>query len=220
VDRNGQKRQSGMAARTLLAAFVFALALAFLVYALVDPSGAKDRGDSARGPESALPDGSPRPGAGEGGEVPGMPGPARGKDSGAPGPSARAPAVSPLRPGKIRPFTGPAPADSLRFPDGTWLPAVNGARGAGAFPGFSGGRPYAPVVEVIRDSTGLLWFKHADGSHSTVQLLEVERQGLPPSREPGWVVGNPTAALPLDLPGKQGLGPQTGKEKPKSGGKR
>lgn len=81
------------------------------------------------------------------------------------------------------------PAGAARFPDGTWLPPLNGVERAPPFPA----RTCAPVVGIYTDpATGMQWFVHADGARSTTQLVRIEEGGRV-REEPGWVFGRPIA---------------------------
>ena len=99
--------------------------------------------------------------------------------------------------------TGKAPHGAAIFPDGTWLPPLNGVEIAPPFPGFAPDFPYAPVVEIIEGDKGISWYIHADGSHSSTQLVETQ-QGGRTFTQAGWAVGNPTKTLPVDLPSRDG----------------
>lgn len=105
--------------------------------------------------------------------------------------------------------TGEPPKGSAIFPDGTWLPPLNGVTVAPPFPGFAPNYPYAPVIEIKRGDKGIFWYIHADGSHSTTQMALTEEGGRS-FEQPAWVVGNPTETLPVQLSGKA-LGPRVDK---------
>lgn len=110
--------------------------------------------------------------------------------------------------------TGPAPKGAAIFPDGTWLPPLNGVEIAPPFPGFAPDYPYAPVVEIVLGDKGISWYIHADGSHSTTQLVETT-QGGRTFTQAGWAVGNPTKTLPIDVAGS-GAPNSKGSAKPPS----
>jgi len=55
--------------------------------------------------------------------------------------------------------------ERLYFPDGSYLPALNGATNAP--PVEFRGRAYSPVIGRTKDSSGREWYKHEDGSQST-----------------------------------------------------
>lgn len=95
--------------------------------------------------------------------------------------------------------TGKPPHGAAVFPDGTWLPPLNGVKVAPKFPGFAPGFPYAPVVKIVKGDKNVSWYIHADGSHSSTQLVETT-QGGRTFKQAAWAVGNPTKTLPLDLP--------------------
>gem|GEM_PF-5716168 len=125
-------------------------------------------------------------GTGEGPAARNGDGPPRRKDSGTLG--------SPRR-GIGR--TGPPPPGAAVFPDGTWLPPLNGVLEAPPFPGFEAGRPYAPVIRIDTDPvTGLQTWVHADGTRSNTQRIRREEGGRV-WFEPGWVVGHPRSPLPF-----------------------
>jgi len=88
----------------------------------------------------------------------------------------------------------------VRFPDGTWLPALNGVESPPPFQGWDPHRPYSPVVGII-DAGALQWYRHADGSKSTVRTFRLASEhGV--EMVTGWGVLHPTEAKPLS-PGKQ-----------------
>ena len=73
----------------------------------------------------------------------------------------------------------PAPADAgaaahqreLQLPDGSYVPALNGAEGAPPLRLFwEAGRPWSPIVGVARSELGVDWYVHADGSRSTTEM--------------------------------------------------
>jgi len=59
----------------------------------------------------------------------------------------------------------------LRLPDGSYVPALNGAEGAPPLQLFwEAGRPWSPIVGVARSDAGVDWYVHADGSRSTTEM--------------------------------------------------
>jgi len=63
----------------------------------------------------------------------------------------------------------------LYFPDGTWLPALNGA--TNPKPVYFRGRPYSPVVRKAYDPKFKRhWYVHADGSWSTTVPMNFRGQ--------------------------------------------
>lgn len=77
--------------------------------------------------------------------------------SAADAPAAAAPAVGGSR--------------ELLLPDGTTVPTLNGAVDAEPLATFWGPFPWSPIVGVERNDQGLDWYKHADGSYSTTQMV-------------------------------------------------
>jgi len=92
-----------------------------------------------------------------------------------------------------------APADKTRMvqlPDGTFLPALNGAVSPPAI-AFRD-RPFTPITGVKVDSSGREWYEHADGSFSTTvmgwrrdlgrwdAMTQVAHPTEPPAEDP-WV---------------------------------
>lgn len=59
----------------------------------------------------------------------------------------------------------------LLLPDGTTVPTLNGAIDAEPLATFWGPFPWSPIVGVERNDQGLDWYKHADGSYSTTQMV-------------------------------------------------
>ncbi|MFQ5506754.1 MAG: hypothetical protein ACE5F1_18440 [Planctomycetota bacterium] len=90
---------------------------------------------------------------------------------------------------------GSPPRNAARFPDGTWLPALNGVENAPPFQGWTG--RYSPVVRIARGE--LDWYVHANGSRSTVQMVKFEAKGRT-WYSPQWVVARPRKTLPIKLP--------------------
>ncbi|MFN6193165.1 MAG: hypothetical protein ACK5BN_05010 [Planctomycetota bacterium] len=71
------------------------------------------------------------------------------------------------------PTTAPTSAGSrdLLLPDGSTVPALNGAVDAEPLATFWGPFPWSPIVGVERNDQGVDWYKHADGSYSTTQMV-------------------------------------------------
>lgn len=102
-----------------------------------------------------------------------------------------------LRVGPVRPRPGPGPKGSIAFPDGTWLPSINGVQDPPPFPGMPNRRPFAPVAEVFRNpDDGTLWFRHTDGTHSSVQDRDVTVRGQV-ERQAVWAVGSPRPSVDI-----------------------
>lgn len=94
--------------------------------------------------------------------------------------------------------TGPPAPGAAVFPDGTWLPPLNGVGFAPHPCPWPPDRPYSPVIAVITGDKGMQWYRHADGSHSTTQLVR-RTEGNRTWTEPGWVVGTPAKELPVRI---------------------
>ena len=100
----------------------------------------------------------------------------------------------------------------LYFPDGSYLPALNGAINAKAV--VFRGRPFAPVIGKKKDSSGVEWYEHEDGSFSTTRKWYRKDLGR---MESITQVAHPTDPKPLlvEDPGLVGPG---GISPPKKGG--
>jgi hypothetical protein len=59
----------------------------------------------------------------------------------------------------------------LALPDGTFVATLNGAVDAAPLQQFWGQVPWSPIVGVERNDQGLDWYRHADGSYSTTQMV-------------------------------------------------
>jgi hypothetical protein len=64
-----------------------------------------------------------------------------------------------------------APSRDLLLPDGTTMPTLNGATDAEPLATYWGPFPWSPIVGVERNDQGLDWYRHADGSYSTTQMV-------------------------------------------------
>mgnify|MGYP006921591956 CR=1 FL=1 len=93
--------------------------------------------------------------------------------------------------------TQPPAKGAVVFPDGTWLPVLNGVDNPPPYPGFSRGYPYAPVTQIVTDDKGVQWYIHADGSRSSPQNMEYSEGGKKLGTRPGWAVGNPYDKKPV-----------------------
>jgi hypothetical protein len=95
------------------------------------------------------------------------PGPERGRQPAAAG----KPAVD-LVPAVPAPSRAPAgPRDQqLALPDDTFVPCLNGARGAPDLREYWGNRPFSPIVAVERSDLGVDWYVHADGTRTTTEM--------------------------------------------------
>ncbi|MFM1871477.1 MAG: hypothetical protein RL398_899 [Planctomycetota bacterium] len=103
-------------------------------------------------------------------------------------PNVAAPAVGETAPKAAKPAPVAATTPVLKFPDGSTAPMLNGVKESVELVWNKG--PYSPIKEKIVDH-GLEWYVHEDGSHSTVQMVEVN--GVP---APIGIVATPTEALP------------------------
>jgi hypothetical protein len=101
----------------------------------------------------------------------------------APAPLAVVTSVEPRPAGIAAPQTGavmpaakeeqPAakvPSRELALPDGTSVPALNGAVDPAPLARFWGNFPWSPIVGT-RQSGGVDWYEHADGSFSTTMMV-------------------------------------------------
>jgi len=59
----------------------------------------------------------------------------------------------------------------LELPDGTRVRALNGAVDAPPMGDFWGPFAWSPIVAIERSDAGLDWYRHADGSYSTTQMV-------------------------------------------------
>lgn len=78
-------------------------------------------------------------------------------------------AVAPTRPEATEDVA--APSRRLELPDGTFVDALNGAVDAPSMKDYWGPFAWSPIVGVERSGAGLDWYKHADGSYSTTQMV-------------------------------------------------
>lgn len=86
------------------------------------------------------------------------------------------PAIAPAQGAIAAPRAGSAAANpsssrDLLLPDGTTVPTLNDAIDAAPITQFWGPTPWSPIVGVERNSAGIDWYKHADGSYSTTQMV-------------------------------------------------
>lgn len=70
-----------------------------------------------------------------------------------------------------KPAPAPDRSRELGLPDGSFVPALNDAIDAAPLQDFWGPQPFSPIVGVERSSAGLDWYRHADGSYSTTQMV-------------------------------------------------
>ena len=88
-----------------------------------------------------------------------------------PCPAAVVVATVPPVPASPRARSETDPDATLLLPDGTRVPALNGARTptplAGAWPANV---PWSPILGIERSPTGVDWYVHADGSRSTTEM--------------------------------------------------
>ena len=84
---------------------------------------------------------------------------------------AAAPPVEP----RVVTLPSPVPATSMvagyiAYPDGTFLPPLNGVEHAPRVAFHPRIMPFTPVVGLERDATGREWYVHEDGTRSTTYL--------------------------------------------------
>lgn len=58
----------------------------------------------------------------------------------------------------------------LELPDGTFVPALNGATGALSLRECWGTRPCSPIERVERSDVGVDWYVHQDGTRTTTEM--------------------------------------------------
>ncbi|MCK5941484.1 MAG: hypothetical protein KAI24_05895 [Planctomycetes bacterium] len=87
-------------------------------------------------------------------------------------------ATAPPRPAAAafdrRPEQVAQPSDRRRqllLPDGSYVPALNDAVDAAPLHEYWGPRPWSPIVAVERSGAGVDWYRHANGSYSTTQMV-------------------------------------------------
>ena len=92
--------------------------------------------------------------------------------------AVQAPPVESARPATGRVTTAAKPdakqvdrSRELELPDGTFVAALNGAVGASPLAVYWGSSPWSPIVGVERNSAGVDWYRHADGSYSTTEMV-------------------------------------------------
>jgi hypothetical protein len=89
-------------------------------------------------------------------------------------PGAAAPAPAAAVASVERAKAAPSNVDhsrELELPDGSFVPALNGAVGATKVGEYWGPQPWSPIVAVERSSAGVDWYRHEDGSYSTTQMV-------------------------------------------------
>ena len=95
---------------------------------------------------------------------------------------ALAPEAQPVAVGATPASAAPTVGDSkpvktdrsqqLELPDGTFVAALNGATDAAPLQQYWGGQiPWSPIVGVERNTQGVDWYRHANGSYSTTQMV-------------------------------------------------
>lgn len=113
-------------------------------------------------------------------------------DASAPEPAAGVP----TNPRGIGRFGTPPPGSAV-FPDGTWLPPLNGVTEAPPYPEDGTQRPFSPIVRIYRNpQSGQEWYVHADGSYSTTWMAETTEPGRH-YRTPMWEVAHQVPTLPV-----------------------
>jgi hypothetical protein len=61
--------------------------------------------------------------------------------------------------------------EKLALPDGTFVDALNGAIDSPPMSDFWGPFDWSPIVGIERSSADVDWYKHADGSYSTTEMV-------------------------------------------------
>jgi hypothetical protein len=80
-------------------------------------------------------------------------------------------AAPPCAPAAPLPAAASAHQCELLLPDGSSVPALNGAEGAPPLQRFwERDRPWSPIVGTERSDAGVDWYVHADGSRSTTEM--------------------------------------------------
>jgi len=107
---------------------------------------------------------------------------------------ARAPApvhteAPPARSGPPQPA-----AKMIRYPDGSQYPTLNGVKDPLVI-SWPVEIPFSPVVGQFKDEQGLEWYRHADGTRSTVQMMWRKDLGR---MDTTGRVENPTRAVKID----------------------
>lgn len=97
--------------------------------------------------------------------------PAQQRAAEAPQPST--PQAATGRIARNQPTRNPSEAVSgkLELPDGTFVDALNDAVNAPALSTYWGPFDWSPIIGIERSSAGVDWYKHADGSYSTTQMV-------------------------------------------------
>ena len=85
---------------------------------------------------------------------------------------ATAPPATPAPVGRTAAPAKPGRSHELELPDGTFVPALNGATDPAPLREYWGAEvPWSPIVGVERNDQGLDWYRHANGSYSTTQMV-------------------------------------------------
>lgn len=122
-------------------------------------------------------------------------------------PSSRPPESTPslLAPHVIAPTKAPVDVHAMvRYPDGSYLPALNGVRGAPAMQ-WPAGRPFSPVVNKVGTPPNE-WYVHADGCMSTTTMTyrsDIQRES------PMSHVAEPRPPAPLEVEDPKAPGKDT-----------
>lgn len=95
-------------------------------------------------------------------------------------PAPAAVATEPAPPAVAAPRPVPEPAAAaaakdrsrqLELPDGTFVEALNGAVDPAPLVRYWGPVAWSPIVGIERSSAGVDWYRHANGSYSTTQMV-------------------------------------------------
>lgn len=84
-----------------------------------------------------------------------------------PAPPAAAQAVAPV----VAPTRTPTrPEEMIHYPDGTYMPALNGVQRPGRL-NWPPELPFSPIIGKRASSDGTEWYVHADGTCTTTMML-------------------------------------------------
>lgn len=76
-------------------------------------------------------------------------------------------AASRATPKKQQPGNG----HKLELPDGTFVDTLNGVVDAPSMSDYWGPFDWSPIIGIERSSAGVDWYRHADGSYSTTEMV-------------------------------------------------
>ncbi len=90
----------------------------------------------------------------------------------------------------------------LYMPDGSALPALNGATGLVRKQWWPGNRPWSPIKSKITTPDGVEWYVHEDGSRSTTRMVFRSDLGRKDAHVTFLSPGDPVPLLREDAPSK------------------